>query len=426
MQLIMKTHHFLLLLSLSALISCTDDLGKTTVTYERANAIYGDLESFRNQQLYTSPREINDPGKIFIGDRYLLIGEEGEGIHVFDNANPENPTNLGFIQIFGNREFFLDGSDLYAEIVYDMVKIDLTSIQEPQLINRVTGVFAQPQFNDQGEAIIGFNYEEVTEEYDINDPDLEWLGVGGETFFFDFNNRLIPRSAVPTSFAGNSSDGMGTVNRIASHEGFVYVISRTELSIFDAEGAFDLLAKRNIGWGMETIYPLEDKLFIGSRNSMEVFNITNPTNPDRESSYFHENSCDPVLPVNTTTAYVTLRTGDFSECPGDTNELLVLDVVSSTGWNAMELQSFEMLSPYGMSLIGNRLYVGEGANGLAVFDASDNRNLQFIERDRTVEAYDIIGHPSRADVILIAGPTGFSQYRIGAAEEFLLISNVAF
>lgn len=420
----MKTHHFLLLLSMFAFVSCTEDFGKTTVTYERATAIYGDLESFRNQALFTSSREISDPGKIFIGDRYLLIGEEGEGIHVFDNANPENPTNLGFIQIFGNREYFLDGDDLYAESVYDMVKIDLTNIRQPQLINRVTDVFAQPQFNDQGEAIIGFNYGSVTEEYDVNDPDLQWLGQGNETFFFDFNNQLIPKSAVPTSFAGNSSDGIGTVNRIASHEGFVYVISRSELSIFDGAGAFDLLAKRNISWDMETVYPLENKLFIGTRNSMEVFDITNPTSPEREGTYFHETSCDPVLPINASTAYVTLRTGDFSECPGDTNELLVLDV--SSAWNTAEIQSFEMASPYGMSLIGNRLYVGEGANGLAIFDASDNRNLSLIERDRAVEAYDIIPHPSRADIIFIAGPTGFSQYRIDEAEEFFLISNVAF
>lgn len=420
----MKTHLLLLLLVLVAFVSCTDDFGKTTVTYEKATAIYGDLEELRNQPLFTSPREISDPGKIFIGDQYILIGEETEGIHVFDNTNPENPTNLGFIQIFGNREFFLDGNNLYAESVYDMVKIDLTNIRQPQLVNRVTDVFAQPQLNDRGESIIGFNYEEVTEEYSINDPDLLWLGEGNEIFFFDFANQLIPPSAVPTSFAGNSNNSIGTVNRIAAHDGFAYAISRSELSIFDATGAFELIAKQNISWDMETVYPLENKLFIGTRNSMEVFDITNPLSPQLEGTYFHETSCDPVLPINATTAYVTLRTGDFSECPGDTNELLVLDVTS--GWDTRELQNFEMASPYGMSLVGNRLYVGEGANGLSVFDASDIRNLSFIERDVTVEAYDIIPHPSRADVILIAGPAGFSQYRIGEAEEFFLISNLAF
>ncbi len=422
----MKTHHFLFLLGLIAFVSCTEDFGKTTVTYQKATATYGDLEAMRNQPLYTSARQINDPGKIFIGDRYLLIGEEGEGIHVFDNANPEQPTNLGFIQIFGNREFFLDGNDLYAESVYDMVKIDLTNVQQPQIINRVNDVFSQPRYNDQGEAIIGFNYEQVTEEYDVNDPELQWLGEGGETFFFDFTNQLIPPSAVPTSFAGNSSGGNGTVNRIASHENFVYVISRSEVSIFSGLGSFELLAKQGIGWDMETIYPMENKLFIGTRNSMEVYDITDPVSPIREGSYWHETSCDPVLPVSVNTAYVTLRSGDFSACPGDTNELLVLDIDNNNWSGVSELQSFEMASPYGMSLIGDRLYVGEGANGLAIFDASNRTNLRLIERDASVEAYDIIPHPRITDVILIAGPNGFSQYRIGEAEEFFLISNVAF
>ena len=112
-------------------------------------------------------------------------------------------------------------------------------------------------------------------------------------------------------------------------------------------------------------------------------------------------------------------------CPGDTNELLVLNVDENFG-QVTEMQSFALNSPYGMTLKGDRLYVGEGANGLAVFDASDPRRLSLISIDRSIEAYDIIPHPTESDLILIAGPEGFSQYEIQASDIFLFVSNVRF
>ena len=75
-------------------------------------SIYGDLAALRNQTLFSPSRPISDAGTIFIGEAFLLIGEEGEGIHVFDNSVPENPVNLGFINIFGSREFYLSGKTL--------------------------------------------------------------------------------------------------------------------------------------------------------------------------------------------------------------------------------------------------------------------------------------------------------------------------
>jgi hypothetical protein len=142
---------------------------------------------------------------------------------------------------------------------------------------------------------------------------------------------------------------------------------------------------------------------------MEIYNISEPSNPILEDSYWHATSCDPVYPVDENTAYLTLRTGEFNECPGDESELLVLDV--SGDWTT-EVQNIEMESPYGLTLIGDRLFVGEGANGLKVFNATNRRSLSLEKWDRKIAAYDVIAHPTRTDLILVAGPDGFSQYRV--------------
>ena len=228
----MKKQLSLLILSFLCLQGCIEDAGNVTVTYEKATAIYGDLQVLRNQTLFTPSQPIVDAGKIFIGEDFLLIGEEGEGIHVFDNARPENPINVGFINIYGTREFYLDGSNLFAESVYDMVKIDLTNIRQPQLVQRVNNAFATPYEDAIGNQLVGFDFETISEEFDINDERLEQLRQSVDnTLYFNFENQLIPPSAVPTSFAGNSNGAIGTVNRIATQNDFVYVIGKSQLSI---------------------------------------------------------------------------------------------------------------------------------------------------------------------------------------------------
>lgn len=422
----MRKQYTFILLAFLFFQGCIEDVGKVTVTYQKATAIYGDLTAMRGKALFSVSRPISDAGKIFIGEDFLLIGEEGEGIHVFDNTIPENPVNVGFINIFGSREFYLAGNDLYAESVYDMVKIDLTDIRQPQLVSRVNDAFATPVENSAGEQLIGFDYETVSEEFGINDSRLQEIRQSlDNTIYLNFEQQLIPPSAVPTSFAGNSKGAIGTVNRIAEHNGYVYVIGTSRLSIFSTAGSFELEGQKNIGWAMETVYPLGNRLFIGTQNSMQVYDISNPVEPELEGDYWHPTSCDPVLPVTENTAYVSLRSGDFAACPGDTNELLVLNVDENFG-QVTQIQSFTLSSPYGMARKGNRLYVGEGVNGMAVFDASDPRNLALINIDRSIEAYDIIPHPTRAELILIAGPEGFSQYKIQASDIFLFVSSVRF
>ena len=422
----MRKQYAFILITFLFFQGCIEDSGTVTVTYEKATAIYGDLSALRNQTLFSASRPITDAGKIFIGEDFLLIGEEGEGIHVFDNTVPENPVNIGFINIFGSREFYLAGNDLSAESVYDMVKIDLTNIRQPQLVSRVNDAFATPVENSTGEQLVGFSHETVTEEFDINDSRLQEIRRSiNKTLYLNFEQQLIPPSAVPTSFAGNSNGTIGTVNRIAEHNGYVYVIGSSRLSVFSSAGNFELMYDQEIGWGMETVYPLGDRLFVGTQNSMEVYDISNPVAPEFEGNYWHPTSCDPVLPVDENTAYVSLRSGEFAACPGDTNELLVLDIDGNFG-QVSEIQSFGLNSPYGMTLKGDRLYVGEGANGLAVFDASNPRSLRLINIDRSIEAYDIIPHPTRPELILIAGPEGYSQYQIQASDVFLFVSTVRF
>ncbi len=414
----------LLIVSLVFFTFSCGDFGTTTVTYTKGTAVYGDLESLRQTALISGPQSIVDAGKIFISNEHLFIGEERLGIHILENSDPENPTPLLFLNIPGNREFYVEGNHLFAESIYDMLKIDISDITQPFLDTRIEFALGEQLSNNRGEAVIDFEFETVTEEMDIDNDFYRELWANDLTVYYHFDMNLIPQSAVPSSFASNSDGAIGTVNRIAYSQDHVYVISKSKMSVFDNSVGFESVFSESIGWGMETIYPRGSKLYVGTRQSMEVYNAENPALPEWESSFWHPTSCDPVFPVTEEIAYVTLRTDEFSNCGGDVNTLLVLNISNSDF--IREIQQFEMESPFGMTLIEDKLYVGEGENGLKIFDATDKSNLRLQKWDQNVTAYDVIAHPDRIDLVLISGPLGFAQYQVSGNNEMQLLSQIAF
>lgn len=408
---------FVFSVSIFVFSACNLDSGTQEFSYTKATGIYADLDDIRAIPLLGTVQEIVDPGKIFVEEEFLLIGEEKKGIHVLDNSDPSNPTQVGFINIPGNREFYIEGNFLYAETYYDMIKVDISNPEQPTLVNRVENTFAPRLFNDTQNALIGFTFEEINEEVDI-DSDLFFELQQGQydEIYFDYQENIIPESAVPASFAGNGNTS-GSVNRITRAKDHVYAITNNKINIFSDINQLEFVKEEYGNWGLETIYPYNNHLFIGARGSMEIYNIANPSNPQFISSFWHATSCDPVYPVDET-AYLTLRSGD--DCPGDNNSLTVLDISNIN--NPQEVMNFEMDSPYGMSLINDVLYVGEGQNGIKLFDVTQKMRPQLIKSERSIEAYDIIPHPTNSEIILVAGPKGFGQYEIDQDYNMTLIS----
>ena len=414
----------LVLLPLTLVIfqSCTKDFGSVEVTYKKATAVYGDLDLIRNTPLLEGVRPIVDAGKIFVADNLLLIGEEGDGIHIVDNTDPKNPINLSFMNIPGNREYYVEGNILYAESHYDMLKIDISDKSQPRIVSRAEDAFATSSNfeNDKGEALIKFEFEEITEKVSEDSEIYQQLWGHQEYYYYDFASKLIPPSQVPVSFAGNSSASIGSVNRIAVVDNHIYVVSRDYITPFEDNGDLTTFDRVGATSGMETIYPNGDRLFIGTQQSMEIFDINNPTQPQWVTSFWHATSCDPVLPCDDV-AFVTLRTGDVGDCPGDINALLVVNVSNDF---VEPIQEIEMESPFGMTIVGSKLYVGEGANGLKVFNIEDKQNITLETWEPNIEAYDIIYHPTNPNLILIAGPVGISQYEIEGDAAYTLLSTM--
>ncbi len=421
----MRKMSYLILGSIMMILSsCGTDTGTAEVSYLKADAIYGNLEDSRNEALNEPSKEIVNPGKIYIGEDFILIGEEGEGIHVVDNSNPSNPVQTNFINIPGNKEFFVEGDKLYAESIYDFLKIDISNLNAPSLESRALDAIAAPSYDDKGNALLGFSFKEVTETIEIGSVHYQEVNQYNYAYF-DYLQNVIPNSAVPSSFAGTNGQS-GTVNRIAVNEDNIYVITKNDLKVLEQNGSNVELITNHPIWGttLETVFYHDDHIFLGTTNSMEIYDVTTPAQPRQLDRFSHATSCDPVLPKGDV-AYVTLRTGDESRaCPGDINALVTVNIENYQ--NIFPTSEIPMASPFGMTSKNEILYVGEGQNGLKIFDVSNPESPSLIKHDQGIEAYDIITHPSNSSQILIAGPNGLSQYLISEDLDFQLESTILY
>jgi hypothetical protein len=89
----------------------------------------------------SGPRAIENLGKIYYKNPYIFATERGQGIHLINNTDPENPLPVAFIQIAGNSDIAVRGQVLYANSVSDLVALDISNLDSMRVVDRQVGVF---------------------------------------------------------------------------------------------------------------------------------------------------------------------------------------------------------------------------------------------------------------------------------------------
>lgn len=72
-------------------------------------------------------RDIERPGKIWVYDHFIFVIEQYKGIHILDNSDPQNPENLGFIQIDGCTDVAVRDGVIFANNAVDLIGVKPSS-----------------------------------------------------------------------------------------------------------------------------------------------------------------------------------------------------------------------------------------------------------------------------------------------------------
>ncbi|WP_026350957.1 LVIVD repeat-containing protein [Dyadobacter beijingensis] len=407
--------------------SCNDQCKETRVVRRFSNVTHSLME-LRTMVKAESPRTLQQPGKMYVKGKYLYVNEIKKGIHIIDNGNPASPKFVTFINIPGNGDIAVRDNILYADSFSDLVSIDITDPAAPKEVGRVKNVFKTGLFdggswalNETVGAINDQSVEWVEETVTVNcedniSPNWWW---GGMLVFADRAFLSNSSSASPQSSGGTSGQA-GSMARFALDRNFLYAVGQNQLHLFNISKAAQPVdfATVNLGWGIETIFPYDNKLFIGSSTGMFIYDNTNPAEPKQLSTFQHGRACDPVV-VSGDIAYVTLRTG--TACGGGQNQLDLVDVSNPS--SPQLIKSYQMENPHGLSIDFPNLFLCEGEHGLKVFDVSDKFSVDKhqLAHFKDMHAYDVI---SLGKTLLLIGDDGFYQYDASNPKDLRLLSKI--
>ncbi|WP_346861461.1 hypothetical protein [uncultured Draconibacterium sp.] len=399
---------FSITLLLIGLSSCMDEY---TEEFTANKPIYLSYEKLRSAVKFSEARDLVNPGKIYFKDGYLFINEAFEGVHVIDNSTPEDPTNIGFIEIPGNVDMAIKENILYADSYVDLVAIDISNINQPVEVGRVERIlpYTLPTYDNNYRIADVDEDKGVVIDWEITTVRQEMEYHYYPYYFTAKYDYAMMDGAVNSAGGGSGSTfGIGgSMARFGMYDDYLYVVDQSNLHILDiteTDNPQDI-GKQNVGWDVETMFIYDDHMFFGTRSGMRIFSLEVATVPTYVSDFWHITSCDPVV-ISNGYAYITLRGGN--DCGSTVNRLDVLQLSSDYVDNTL-VGSYPLHGPYGLGIDDEVLFVCDGDAGLKVYDFSDKTqiNNHMISSFPGINAYDVIPFE---DYLFMIGDDGFYQY----------------
>ena len=164
------------------------------------------------------------------------------------------------------------------------------------------------------------------------------------------------------SYSDSTGEG-GSLARFTIIGNHLYTVSLSELSVYDLEDALNpkLLNTAYIGRRIETIYPYQDKLFIGSQTGIYIYDVSNPEQPEFLSDFTHAQSCEPSRDGRRICLCDFARRTRLCRCQQSMDVIDVKDLE-----NPQLIKTYPMTRPAGLAIDGNTLFICDDISGLKV------------------------------------------------------------
>lgn len=421
--------YVLFLLASWFLTACTDPC-EGTYTYKVFEPVYQTRAELLAAIKTQPAKALRKTGKIYAVDQYILVNEINEGIHVIDNSNPSNPQNISFISIPGNVDMAVRDKVLYADAATDLLALDFSNPEAVNIIKHLENVFQPNQvFLTNGTTVapdpskgVVISYKErvITEKRRCDEiapatPNNGWIE-------FDRANTANYANNAPKSNNNSSTGKGGSMARFTLNGNYLYTVGANQMEIFNIANPANPQQKEPVylGNGIETIFPYQNKLFIGSNAGMFIYSLSNPAQPTYLGGYSHLRACDPVV-VEGNYAYVTLRTSANSFCGGTANQLDVVDI--SNAASPQVRKTYPMQNPHGLGINNNALFICEGSYGLKIFNATNPDAItdNQLSHLKELHAFDVIPLGKN---LLVIGEDGFRQYDYSNPKSLKLLSKI--
>jgi len=387
-----------LFIVVSVILSLTACKKNTNTGNTKTYTIYTPVYQSKAAALAAINGKVSQPvqhaGKLYIKDNFIYLNEVNKGIHIIDNSNAANPVQIAFLSIPGNLDIAIKGNTLYADMYTDLLALDISNPRQARITGTVPDFFTGRVYVNGHPSTIDDQIAADWLERDTTVLVEQYTGNGCDFCpMFDGNPVAFANAATRTGTAGSMA-GMVLMNE------HLYAITEMHsLSIVDISTAAVPVKKSEFfaGYDLQTVFPFEGKLFLGSAVGMFMYDVTDPENPLPAGEFTHGRACDPVI-TDGQYAYVTLHAGDG--CGGDANELHVIDVSHLP--QSQLVKTYQLTKPTGLAKDGNMLFICD-QTAVRIYNAANPAQLQLLQQISSNEPYDIIVQNNRAMVVCSNG-----------------------
>lgn len=241
------------------------------------------------------------------------------------------------------------------------------------------------------------------------------------SLFFSLVILMTSCSKDGTGADAKSNSGTGTGGSLAR---FTIAANHLYLADFNSVHVYDLAdpanpvkkTSLNIGFNLETIFPYQDKLFIGSTTGMFIYSITNPSNPVKLGSALHVRSCDPVV-ASGTTAYVTLKGGNA--CGPAEDGLYIYDV--SNVMTPVQKSLFRISNPGGLGIKDSVVFICRGNSGMTLVNVKNPSSPQLMYTVNDGNYFDVIPY---GNLLICYVATGLHIFDISNLNQLVKVGTV--
>ncbi|HKW14908.1 MAG TPA: hypothetical protein VJS69_10525 [Candidatus Krumholzibacteria bacterium] len=268
----------------------------------------------------------------------LLVSDVDTGLHIFDVSNLSAPTKVMRIPLQNNMSSAVKDDIIYANSGNQLQAIRVSG-DSYTVVARIGSVYPA------------------------------WEGVpsyGNESGMGCSACSQNDAVTAPTAAPGGTGSSYAT---FAVVDNYLYrADSHDRLVTYDVSSPAKpkQIAQTLIGWGVESMYPTPNYLFIGGMAGMYIFDRAQPAKPVQIAKIEHTRACDPVT-VSGSTAFVTLRGSGF--CGGVDDELMCVSIKDP---HAPEIIGTTPIpTPFGLAVQNQKLYVSNGDGGYSLLDVSD-------------------------------------------------------
>ncbi|MFT3950260.1 MAG: hypothetical protein QM763_25060 [Agriterribacter sp.] len=349
---------------------------------------------------------VKTAGKLYIKDQFIYLNEVEKGIHIIDNSNPARPKQVAFLNIPGNLDIAVRGNILYADTYTDLLAIDISNPKKATIVKEIRNFYQRYYYNAGSDMIVAAVIKK--------DTTVE-LGI----LWQDCTNCMYASANTGNAAKSNSGTAGSMASMVLMNDHLYALQESHSLGIVDistpSSPKFD--TTYYAGFDLETIYPFEGKLFLGSMTGMFMYDMTNPLAPVKLGEFSHGRACDPVV-TDGKYAYVTLHAG--TTCGGSANELNVIDIKDLM--NPTLVKAYDLTKPKGLCKDGDLLFVCDDKSGVRLYDASDASGLKQLSSISIENSYDIIAGNNHAMVVT---DDGLYQYDYSNTKSIRFLSKYA-